>query len=245
MRIENVKPMLRVFSSEVDAGSREDNASKQESGASFGFDRNGNGSNIRSCLRRTAAALRRDSRGMAATEFAMIVPMMLLMLFGTIDVSSGVAVKRKITLVARTLSDLTSQSRAVNDADVTNFFAASYGIMWPYPSEPVQATISELYIDPASSVARVQWSQGKAPRGTGSTVGIPSGLIGRDSSGNVLPNQYLIFSEVSYLYQPIVGYVISKAGIKLSDTTYTRPRKFSCVIYPTPPSGNFPSCPTN
>ena len=53
------------------------------------------------------------SRGMAATEFAMIVPMMLVMLFGTIEVSSGVAVNRKVTLVARTLSDLTSQSRGL------------------------------------------------------------------------------------------------------------------------------------
>jgi len=76
--------------------------------------------------------------------------------------------------------------------------------------------------------------------------GIPSGLIGRDSSGKVLPNQYLIFSEVSYLYQPIVGYVVSKAGIELSDTTYTRPRKFSCVTYPTPPLGTpYPPCPTD
>jgi Flp pilus assembly protein TadG len=43
----------------------------------------------------------------------MIVPMMLVMLFGTIEVSSGVAVNRKVTLVARTLSDLTSQSRGL------------------------------------------------------------------------------------------------------------------------------------
>ncbi|MCB1391679.1 MAG: pilus assembly protein [Nitrobacter sp.] len=245
MQIENVKPMSKAFSSGVDAGSREEGASEQKSRVSFRFDRNGNGSSIWSCLRGKAAALRRDSRGTAATEFAIIVPLMLVMLFGTIEVSSGVAVNRKVTLVARTLSDLTSQSRGVNDADVTNFLAASYGIMWPYPSGPVQATISELYIDPATSVARVQWSKGKAPRGTGSTVGIPSGLIARDSSGKVLPNQYLIFSEVSYLYKPILGYVMSKAGITLSDATYTRPRKFSCVTYPTPPSGNFPPCPTN
>ena len=89
-------------------------------------------SSIWSCVRVSAAALRHDLRGVAATEFAMIVPLMLVMLFGTIDVSSGVAVKRKVTLVARTLSDLTSQSKAVGDADMTNFFAASYGIMWPY-----------------------------------------------------------------------------------------------------------------
>lgn len=222
--------------SEVDAGSREECASRRKSGASFRFDR-------WSCLKRMAAALRRDTRGMAATEFAMIVPLMLVMLFGTIEVSSGVAVDRKITLVARTLSDLTSQSKVVNDADVTNFLAASYGIMWPYSSAPVQATISELYIDPATSVARVQWSKGKAPRGVGSTVSIPSGLIGRDSSGNVLPGQYLIFSEVSYLYEPILGYVMSKAGIRLSDTTYTRPRQFPCVFYPKQPPSTF--CPTN
>ena len=67
-----------------------------------------------------------------------------------------------------------------------------------------------------------------------------------NSSGKVLPNQHLIFSEVSYLYQPIVGYVVSKAGIELSDTTYTRPRKFSCVTYPTPPLGTpYPPCPTD
>src|SRR6185312_10326716 len=111
------------------------------------------------------------------------------------------------------------------------FFKASYGIMWPYPSAPVQATISELYIDPSTSKARVQWSKGSTPRSAGSTVVIPTGLIGTDSSGNTLPNQYLIFSEVSYLYQPITGYVMSKAGITLSDTAYTRPRQSICVFY--------------
>jgi len=203
-------------------------------------------SSIWSCIRVSAAALRRDSRGVAAIEFAMIVPLMLVMLFGTIDVSSGVAVKRKVTLVASTLSDLTSQSTAVSDADITNFFAASYGIMWPYPSAPVQATISELYIDPATSVARVQWSKGSSPRGVGSPVDIPSDLIGRDSSDKVLPGQYLIYSEVSYLYQPIVGYVMAKAGVTLSDTAYTRPRQSMCVTYPAPPVGTpVPLCPTN
>src|SRR5687768_4850685 len=143
---------------------------------------------------------------MAATEFAMILPVLPVLLFVTIEVSSAVAVNRKLTVVASTLWDLTLPPSGVDDHHVTNRVARSYGIMWPYNSAPVQATISELYIDPASSVARVQWSQGKAPRGTGSTVGIPPGLIGRDSSGNVLPNQYLIFSEVSYLYEPILGY---------------------------------------
>jgi hypothetical protein len=51
---------------------------------------------------------------------------------------------------------------------------------------------------------------------------------------------YLIFSEVSYLYKPTIGYVMGKAGINLSDFTYTRPRQSTCVTYNGTPAG----CPT-
>ncbi len=48
--------------------------------------------------------------------------------------------------------------------------------MTPYPSAPVKATITELYVDPATKQARVQWSKGAAPRATGTTVAIPTAL---------------------------------------------------------------------
>src|SRR3954453_10901293 len=95
-------------------------------------------------IRRSALELCRDRRGIAATEFAVIVPMMLVMFFGTVEFSSGVAVDRKVTLMARTLSDLTSQNISVTDIQLTNFFAAATGIMTPYPSAPTSSTISEL-----------------------------------------------------------------------------------------------------
>src|SRR6201989_530356 len=111
-------------------------------------------------LLQQAADMLADRRGIAATEFAIVVPVMLVMFFGTVEFSSGVAVDRKVTLMARTLSDLTSQSITVGDSDMTNFFAASLGILTPYPSAPTQATITELYVDPVTFRARVQWSKG-------------------------------------------------------------------------------------
>ena len=57
--------------------------------------------------RRSARDLARDRSAIAATEFAVIVPIMLVMFFGTVEFSSAVAVDRKVTLVARTLADLT------------------------------------------------------------------------------------------------------------------------------------------
>jgi Flp pilus assembly protein TadG len=196
-------------------------------------------------LRRSALDLYRDRRGVMAIEFAVIAPVMLVMFFGTVELSSGIAVDRKVTLMARTLSDLTSQNISVTDTQLTNFFNASTSMMWPYPSTPTKSTITELWIDPSTSNARVQWSQGSAPRAQGSSVVIPPNLIGKDSSGKVFPNQYLIYSEVSYLYTPAVGYVMGKAGINLSDFTFTRPRQSFCVIYPAPSSGSLPACPTS
>src|SRR5882724_8275340 len=108
-------------------------------------------------VRRSARNLCRDRRGSAATELAIIVPMMLVLFFGTIEFSSGVAVDRNVTLTARTLSDLTSQNISVTDAQLTNFFAAATGIMTPYPSTPTNAKISELYID-ASLTVHVIWT---------------------------------------------------------------------------------------
>jgi Flp pilus assembly protein TadG len=148
---------------------------------------------------------------------------MLVMFFGTVEISSGVAVDRKVTLVARTLSDLVSRSVSVADSDMTNFFAAGASIMTPYSSTPIQNTVSELYVDPVTLQARVQWSKGAAPRAVSSTVAIPPDLQVADT--------YLIFSEVSYLYTPTVGYVMGSSGVTLSDVSYTRPRQTVCVFY--------------
>src|SRR5665647_1112274 len=186
--------------------------------------------------RRSALDLLEDCRGIAATEFAVIVPIMLVMFFGVVEFSSGVAVDRKVTLVARTLSDLTSQSISVSDTDLANFFAASNAILTPYSATPTRSTITELHIDKVSLAAKVQWSQGASPRTAGTVVVIPPALAVSDT--------YLIMSEVSYTYVPTIGYVMAKAGVNLSDLTYTRPRQSTCVIYPTPTSGALPACPT-
>jgi Flp pilus assembly protein TadG len=68
-----------------------------------------------------AASLMEDRRGIAATEFAVIVPIMLVMFFGRVEVSCCIAVDRKVTLMARTLADLTSRSVSVANGDLTNF----------------------------------------------------------------------------------------------------------------------------
>jgi Flp pilus assembly protein TadG len=199
---------------------------------------------------RSIALFRDDRRGLAAVEFAMILPVMLLLFFGTVEFSSGVAVDRKVTLMARTLSDLTSQSPSVADTDLVNFFSASVGIMTPYDATPTKAQLSEVYVD-STKIAKVKWTKAAtiAAGATQATLSTSTRTNGQDvtsviPSALLIPNTFLIFSEVNYTYKPAVGYVMGKDGINLSDVAYTRPRQSQCVIYPTPAAGTVTSCPT-
>lgn len=203
-------------------------------------------------LRRGCCAeLLADRRGLAAVEFAMILPLMLVTLFGLIGVTSAISIDRKVTLISRTLSDLTSQGTKVTtgpNSDIQNFFAIGRFMLTPYNPKsnsfsggPLLQTISEVYVDPVTSAVRVQWSWGDVQRAIGSPVPeMPKDLISIDPATlKPVANQYFILSEVSYRYSPAI--LPGVASVSLSESTYTRPRASTpaCVL-----ESPATSCPT-
>jgi Flp pilus assembly protein TadG len=192
-----------------------------------------------------AMRLARDPTGIAATEFAVIAPVMLVLFLGVVEMSNGIAAYRKISITAHTISDLTSQAASVTDTDLGNFFCASSAIMAPYvtPTNPcppspsdVKQSIVELWVN-SSLQARVQWgknSDGTAAVAAGTVVPIPAQLQ--------VANTYIIYATATYTYVPVVGYVMNTAGVILSDSAYTRPRQSLCVQYNAPSSS---PCPQN
>lgn len=177
----------------------------------------------------------KDKRGVAAVEFVFIAPLMLTLLFGMIDVSSGVAIDRKVTVTARTLSDLVSQGTKVSSTDISNFFKMGSAIMTPYAVTPATMTqrISAVSID-ASKKAKVVWSYSGAVSGA-SSVTVTTGYA-KDTVITTIPvdllvaNTQLIWSEVTYTFTPITGYII-QTTVPLSENCYTRPRQSDTVTY--------------
>jgi Flp pilus assembly protein TadG len=176
-------------------------------------------------IRNLIDRLVRDRRANAAIEFALVVPLMLVMFFGMVEFSSGIAASRKVTLVARTMSDLVSQSSSVTVSDITNFNTTGTAIMNPYPLTTLTTRVSQIYVDPDTLVGKVIWSKGTgvADRLANSAINVPTAMQ--------IGGTYLIYSEVSYTYVPAVGYVMAKAGVSLTDQMYTRPRISLCVLY--------------
>jgi Flp pilus assembly protein TadG len=146
----------------------------------------------------------------------MLLPLMVTLYLGVVEVSQGVATDRKVTLTTRTMADLASRVSSINNADMSSLLNASAAVIAPYQPAPLRIVLSAVSID-ANGVAKIAWSDtlNGTAHSVGSTVTLPTAL-------NVA-NTQLIWSEVFYTYSPTFGYVLT-GNLNLSDQIYMRPR---------------------
>src|SRR6267142_4642969 len=89
----------------------------------------------------------RDRRGVSAVEFAMLLPLMVTLYLGVVEVSQGVATDRKVTLTTRTMADLASRVSSINNADMSSLLNASAAVIAPYQPAPLKIVLSAVSID--------------------------------------------------------------------------------------------------
>jgi Flp pilus assembly protein TadG len=155
--------------------------------------------------------------GMAATEFAMVAPIMIITYFGATEIADAYDASTKATAVASTAGDLIAQEKIVCDAEMNDTFSALNAIMYPFPPNNMKIRITSL-IDNGNNTVKVAWSDAQhiTPRTVNSPVTIPAGLV--TTGGSV------IMAEVTYTYSsPTKGFF--PTSIDISDVYYLHPRK--------------------
>ena len=172
---------------------------------------------------RFAKRFGRDKDGMAATEFALILPVMLTLYFGVTEVADALIANAKAESVAYTAADLAAQNSNLCNSEMSDIFSAVDAVMYPYPTTNTRVVISSL-IDAGSGQIKVAWSDAHngSPRSVGSFVTIPNGLVTSGSGGSV------ILTEVTYYYTSPAGQLIY-GTIPMSDSFYTHPRRTNAV----------------
>lgn len=159
----------------------------------------------------------RDAKASAAIEFALIVPVMLTIYIGGSTVTEAISVNRKVTLVAHAVADLTAQANSLTNTEISNILNAASAIVYPYSNTPMAVTVTSIKID-SNKKATVIWSKtlNGTQRSGDVTSKIPTDLKEAESC--------LIWGEATYVFKPVVGYVIS-GTINLGDETFMRPRQ--------------------
>ena len=97
--------------------------------------------------RRPIRRLLRDKRGISAVEFAMLLPLMVTLYLGGVEVSQAVAIDRKVTLVARSLGDLVAQATKVTQCGHDQHPRRHRAIIVPYSDSKLKITVSSVTID--------------------------------------------------------------------------------------------------
>lgn len=156
--------------------------------------------------------------GIAAVEFAMILPVMCVMYLGGFEVMEEIAVKRQVALTASTVASIVTQYSSIS-ASVTmpQILAAANAVMTPYGSANAIVTVSCVTID-STGKATISWSQSMngTPRTVGSTVSLPAALD--------VKNTTVVWGETSYSYKPVVDYM-TLGTESLYSSIYMLPRQ--------------------
>jgi Flp pilus assembly protein TadG len=184
----------------------------------------------RSILRRFA----RDPNGVSAVEFAMVLPFMVALYLGTIEIGNGLAAKFKATLAVRTVTDLASQFVSIDTSTMSVIINAASTVMTPFPTSNMAITLSEITTN-GSGQGTVTWScsLGGTARTWNASYTLPTNL----QTANIT----VLLGEVSYPYTPNLGNVIT-GTINLQQSIYFYPRLSSSI---TGPGASVGSCPTS
>lgn len=178
---------------------------------------------------------RHDDRGIAAIEFAMIVPIMFFMFVGTIEMSQAITVDRRVTQIASSVADLVAREKAVTSAQLVTVTDIAKVLMRPYDTSLLKMNIISVGAKPTVTpvtVTKVCWSYPfQGPTHTyakGESYTLPNNAI-------IDPGSSVVVTEVEYNYTPLIFSYFITATTKLQDKFYLKPRVSSMIQYNTDP----------
>ena len=163
-------------------------------------------------------------------EFALILPMLLTLYFGSIEAGSLFTVDRRITIISGTVGDLISQwdpsGGLLTQTTIDDYFEAAEVIMTPYDATGLAQVVSFVEVD-STGVTEVKWSKATGG-GTARTVGASYPLAASTQMNQIAQGGWLIVAETSYSYKPVLGLVFTDA-VELSHISYFLPRFAECI----------------
>ena len=191
-----------------------------------------------------------DTDAVAATEFAIIVPFMLVLYLGGVELADGMAINVKVSATAHSIADMVTQNTQLSTSQMQNILTGATTIIAPYPvnnssgAAILSVTVSEVSSD-ANGNLTLQWSlsyngtsfgPGRSSLAASTSpayaaLSVPTSLNGTVGNANNPNNQNdqvsFIVSEVSYAYTPNLGSTFAgtiNGTVTLGDSYWLFPR---------------------
>lgn len=172
---------------------------------------------------RLLARFRNDAGGAVMLEFALSLPVLIVLIFGTIDIGRLALAHLKMYNAASSLADLASRDETLSTDTVNDLFSAIEHIVRPYTMGPQGRVILTGVSADAPDDPRVFWQvSGAGTLGEASRIGSAGGEADLPGTMSIDDQETIIAAEVFYLFQPI--FAMPLADTLIHQTAFFRPR---------------------
>ena len=190
---------------------------------------------------------RRNVAGIAAVEFALIAPLLMLMLFGALEVSRAVMMHKRYQRATAMIGDLVSREESIGTsagqgvAVLNGMVLSASHIMQPFDMTSFNINVFEVRARTATNII-AEWtyvSNGGAP-GSAVISCVPKAM---PASGMINTGNAAIIVESTYMYTPLFASLAPTgfgANIPWSDTITHSPRQRNFIPLDTLTGPNCP-----
>lgn len=172
---------------------------------------------IRTIADRAALVLvrfRRHDGATAAVEFALIMPFLITLYFGSMEGSALFTADRRVNTISATIGDLVSQWDPDDGAlsvstNLNDYFAAAQSLIYPMSTTGLKQVVTYVQVK-SDGTTVIIWSKaynGGTPR----TAGQSYPLAATKMMNTVARGGYIIAAETYYSYKPLMGVVFPTA----------------------------------
>jgi Flp pilus assembly protein TadG len=176
--------------------------------------------------------LARDRSGIAAVEFALLLPVLLTLFLGSYELSSLLLAYLKLEAATESAADLiaeTDVNTVLQSSDFTNVTNAVKQIMVPFSTSGTTLKIAYASVTYSTGSAVINWHAeiNGAPALTIGTLpnAANSANLGNPSNGS---NDSVIVAKLTYSYTSPVTYALA-TSYTLNEAAFMRPRYVTCV----------------
>lgn len=178
----------------------------------------------RQYFKKTVTKLRKDEEGVAAIEFAIIAPLMIVMYFGLAEMASAISVDRRVSHGANVAADLVTQNAQMTTNDIEEALVAAVRVMGVDNVSDVTIDIRSYVMD-TNGIPQpegvVQFNSGAATLKNFNVATLDTRIL-NETSG-------VVVTRVAYTYTPLKLRFFD-TDITLNETFMLKPRRSNAVI---------------
>lgn len=147
--------------------------------------------------------------GNVAVEFALVLPVLMLLMLGSAEMARFVILHQKVDRVAVTTSDLVARAETIKESELDDIFLAAEFVARPFDLPNLGVVIVSAITNEDGSGPRIAWQRsGAGSASHSSQVGTEGGVASLGDEFEVREGETAIIAEVFYEFEPFLSELI-------------------------------------